>query len=208
MLIEGECGLLAATKAAEKFGYSKQRYYQLLRAFLHEGDIGLQSKKRGPKTNYRRTAQVGREVIRYRFLNPEASAQVIAQKLRQTGFSISTRSVERVIGEYGLQKKNYTPIVRTLPTNNSRPNAPNSVRRLNRAIRTAWNWQSDNSWPIKSPEPWWVSGCFFPNICGWAPGIYCAAGRANLPSESSLVWLCNWSKKQPCVLPARVNCAV
>ena len=28
----------------------------------------------------------------------------IAQKLRQTGFSISTRSVERVISNYGLQK--------------------------------------------------------------------------------------------------------
>jgi hypothetical protein len=46
-----------------------------------------------------------RQVIRYRFLDPEASADVIAQKLRQTGFVISTRSVERVIGDYGLQKK-------------------------------------------------------------------------------------------------------
>jgi hypothetical protein len=33
------------------------------------------------------------------------SAEVIAQKLRQTGFVISTRSVERVIEDYGLQKK-------------------------------------------------------------------------------------------------------
>ena len=32
-------------------------------------------------------------------------ADVIAQKLRQTGFPISTRSVERVIGDFGLQKK-------------------------------------------------------------------------------------------------------
>jgi hypothetical protein len=30
---------------------------------------------------------------------------VIAQKLVQCGFAISTRSVERVISEYGLQKK-------------------------------------------------------------------------------------------------------
>ena len=105
MLIEGECGPLGPTQAAEKFGYCKQRYYQLLHAFLEEGAIGLQSDKRGPKSNYRRTIQVGREVIRYRFLNPDASAEVIAQKLRQSGFPISTRNVERVIAEYGLQKK-------------------------------------------------------------------------------------------------------
>ena len=35
----------------------------------------------------------------------DASADVIAQKLRQAGFDISTRSVERVIEAYGLQKK-------------------------------------------------------------------------------------------------------
>ena len=44
-------------------------------------------------------------MIRHRFLDPDASAEVIAQKLRQTGFAISTRSVQRVIDEYGLQKK-------------------------------------------------------------------------------------------------------
>jgi arginine repressor len=30
---------------------------------------------------------------------------VIAQKLNQTGFKISQRSVERTITEYGIQKK-------------------------------------------------------------------------------------------------------
>jgi hypothetical protein len=63
------------------------------------------SKARGPKTNYRRTGEVERQVIRHRFLDPLASAEVIAQKLRQTGFAISRRSVARVIADYGLQKK-------------------------------------------------------------------------------------------------------
>ena len=67
--------------------------------------MGLKSKPRGPKTLYRRTGELIRQVIRYRFLDPEASAEVIAQKLRQTGFVISIRSVERVIADYGLQKK-------------------------------------------------------------------------------------------------------
>jgi hypothetical protein len=46
-----------------------------------------------------------RQVIRHRFLDPDASADVIAQKLRQAGFVVSTRTVERVIATFGLQKK-------------------------------------------------------------------------------------------------------
>ena len=37
--------------------------------------------------------------------DPDASADIIAQKMRQAGFPVSTRSVERVIEKYGLQKK-------------------------------------------------------------------------------------------------------
>jgi len=105
MLVEGECEGLGPIKAAEKYGYTKQRYFQLRKAYEKEGALGLLSRARGPKTNYRRTGEVERQVIRHRFLDPDASAAVIAQKLRQTGFVISTRSVERVISEYGLQKK-------------------------------------------------------------------------------------------------------
>lgn len=105
MLFEGECEGLGPIAAARKFGFSKQRYYQLLHDFLDKGAPALQSNQRGPKTNYRRTDEVVRQVIRYRFLDPDASPEVIGQKLRQTGHSISTRSVERVIAAYGLQKK-------------------------------------------------------------------------------------------------------
>jgi transposase len=105
MLIEGECEGLGPLRAAEKFGYSKQRYFQLRQVFRERGALALESQRRGPKTHYRRTDEVVRQVIRHRFLDPEASAQVIGQKLRQTGQSVSTRSVERVIADYGLQKK-------------------------------------------------------------------------------------------------------
>jgi len=105
MLIEGECEGLGPIKAARKYGFSKGRYFQLRQAFQKQGALALQCKRRGPRTKYRRTGELVRQVIRYRFLDPEASADVIAQKLRQTGFVISTRSVERVIGDYGLQKK-------------------------------------------------------------------------------------------------------
>ena len=105
MLIEGECEDSGPLQAAAKFGFSKQRYFQLRTAYCESGAPVLQSQKRGPKTQYRRTAEIVRQVIRHRFLDGDASPEVIAQKLRQAGWTISTRSVERVITEYGIQKK-------------------------------------------------------------------------------------------------------
>jgi transposase len=104
MLIEGQCEGLGA-KAADKLGLSKQRYFQLLKLYREQGSAGLQGHKPGPKHNYVRTDEVERQVIRHRFLDPDASVDIIAQKLRQAGFAISTRSVDRIIEKYGLQKK-------------------------------------------------------------------------------------------------------
>jgi hypothetical protein len=105
MLYEGDCEGLGPLEAASKFGYSKQRYFQLRRLFLEQGAIALLSKTTGPKSNYRRTDEVVRQIIRHRFLDPEISSEVIAQKLGQTDHPISIRSVERTIADYGLQKK-------------------------------------------------------------------------------------------------------
>jgi transposase len=105
MLIEGECEGLGPMQAAQKHGLSRQRYYQLHKRFQGQGFLGLQNRKRGPRTNSVRTDEVERQVIRHRFLDPDASVDIIAQKLRQAGFAVSTRSVERVVEKYGLQKK-------------------------------------------------------------------------------------------------------
>lgn len=105
MLIDGECMGLGGREAAHKYGYCKQRYYQLLAAFQRDGAVGLRNRKRGPKKPSRRTDEVVRQVIRHRFLDPDASVEVITQKLRQCGFPLSARSVRRVIEGYGLQKK-------------------------------------------------------------------------------------------------------
>lgn len=105
MLIEGECEGLGPVKAAEKFGYTRQRYFQIRCAFRDQGASALVSRPRGPKRHYRRTDEVVRQVIRHRFLDPAASAEVVAQKLRQTGWTLSSRSVERIIADYGLQKR-------------------------------------------------------------------------------------------------------
>ncbi len=109
MLIEGECEELGPSQAAEKYGFTRQRYYQILADFYADGAEGLRLETPGPKTDYRRTDQVVRLVIRCRFLDPESSPMVIAQKIRQQKLLISTRSVERIIADFGLQKKTLRP---------------------------------------------------------------------------------------------------
>ena len=105
MLFEVQCEGRHVSDTVKKFGYSKQRYYQLAHLFQKKGASALQNQKRGPKSNYRRTGENIRQIIRHRFLDPNASPEVIAQKMRQSDIQISIRSVERVIQDYGLQKK-------------------------------------------------------------------------------------------------------
>lgn len=123
MLVEGQCEGLGSTEAAKKFGYTRQRYYQILDLFKRDGARALQSHKTGPKCHYRRTHEVVRQIIRYRFLDPNVSPEVIAQKLNQNGFPIAIRSVERVLAEYGLQKKTPPLLSRDHPHRGR--NAPN-----------------------------------------------------------------------------------
>jgi len=117
MLVEGQCLQAQVTDIAHKYGFCRQRYYQMLADYQQGGLPALQPKKTGPKTNYRRTDQLVRQILRYRFLDPDVSPAVIAQKLRQTGLALSLRSVERVIADYGLQKK-------TLRTQPPKPATP------------------------------------------------------------------------------------
>ncbi len=104
MLIEGTYGQ-GVKKSIAKYGYTEQRYYQLLKKFRGGGMEALVNQKRGPKQNTIRSEQVIHQIIRHRFLDPKANSNVIAQKLKQQGIKISKRSVERTIEEYGLQKK-------------------------------------------------------------------------------------------------------
>lgn len=113
MLIEGECGSDGPGATARRYDYSKPRYFQLRALFQRAGTAALLSAKRGPKRNYRRGGEVTRQIIRYRFLDREASTGVIGQKLRQDAWPISDRSVTRVITEFGLQKKGFINVGRS-----------------------------------------------------------------------------------------------
>ena len=104
MLIEGQC-TIGVNAAIKKYGYSEQHYYQLQRQYSKNGSDGLINKKRGSEKNPVRTKETINQIIRLRFLDPFASAGVIVQKLKQEGYKVSKRSVERTITEFGLQKK-------------------------------------------------------------------------------------------------------
>ncbi|HPH01269.1 MAG TPA: hypothetical protein PK502_10410 [Tenuifilaceae bacterium] len=104
MLIEGHC-TIGVQEAIKKYGYTEQRYYQLLRKYKEGGARALMNSKPGPDKPAVRTREVVNQIIRLRFLDPLSGADVLAQKLNQMGCRVSRRSVERTITEYGLQKK-------------------------------------------------------------------------------------------------------
>jgi len=104
MLIEGHC-TIGVHEAIKKYGYTEQRYYQLLQKYQEGGAQALIDNKRGSDKQPVRTKETINQIIRLRFLDPFSSAGVIAQKLNQIGHKVSRRSVERTITEYGLQKK-------------------------------------------------------------------------------------------------------
>jgi transposase len=127
MLLEGQCLDDNITAVALRFGLSRQRYYQLLDAYMAEGVAALEPQKTGPKSNYRRTDQAVRQILRYLFLDTSASPEVITQKLIQTGFQISLRTVHRVIADFGLQKKT----LRTKPQEATSPCSHSARRKKN-----------------------------------------------------------------------------
>jgi len=142
MLIEGQCEELGPSQAAQKYHFTRQRYYQILDAFHEHGAAGLLLHTPGPKTDYRRTDQVVRRVIRCRFLDPDSSPAVIAQRIRQLTHPISQRSVERIIADYGLQKKLYAlnpanppQFVQTQRTRKKQRSLPADPKSLERQVR-------------------------------------------------------------------------
>lgn len=66
MLIEGIYGK-GVKYSINKYGYTEQRYYQLLNDFKVRGSDSLVDQKRGPKHKSLRTEQVIQQIIRHRF---------------------------------------------------------------------------------------------------------------------------------------------
>ena len=136
MLLEGQCLHEPIAAVAAKYGYCRQRYHQLHAAYLQGGLPALLPRKTGPKAPSRRTDTLVRQVLRYRFLDPDASPAVIAQKLRQTHFAIGQRSVERIFADFGLQKKTLRPEPAAASgPRRQRPRPPGAATRKRRAAQ-------------------------------------------------------------------------
>ena len=141
------------------------------------------------------------EFARYTLVERQASAEVIAQKLRQTGLPIGTRSVERVIAEYGLQKNSISAALALNHPGTWRHVPAGSVRSPRLVILLASSAAYVSFWLTRSLATWLVSGFWSPNICDWERGTCYVAGRDSQPNESNRGWLCNWFTKQQSALP-------
>lgn len=111
MLFEVTLGDERVVEIAGKYGYTREHYYKIKKNFDEMGSATLYPQKPGPKQNNKRNENLIIQIIRHRFLDPDASSSVIAQKMNQEGFPISKRSVERTITEYGLQKKGFINLI-------------------------------------------------------------------------------------------------
>jgi hypothetical protein len=79
-----------------------------------------------------------RQVLRYRFLYPNASPEVITQKLCHTHLRISLRSVHRIIAGYGVKENSPYSTPKT-PLRPCTLSAPENESGWNRPTPAAWN---------------------------------------------------------------------
>ena len=105
MLFEYYNNRISPSELSKKYGFSRAGFYVTKNSYERNGTEGLIKRKTGPKKNYVRTENIRNLIIRYKFVDPNSSSEVITQKLKQLGHKISQRSVARVIAELRLQKK-------------------------------------------------------------------------------------------------------
>jgi transposase len=104
MLIEGETSGQALDDVLRKFGRSRSTYYEKLRRFRESGFEGLLSRPPGPRSPWRRPIEVVRFIVTTRLRHPERSAAEIVADLTRMGHTVSVRSVERTLSQFGLTR--------------------------------------------------------------------------------------------------------
>jgi len=108
MLIEGETSGRPLEDVLAEFGRSRSTYYEKLRRFCEEGVEGLLSRPPGPRSPWRRPLEVIRFIVTARLRDPERSASAIAEDLGRQGHTVSVRSVERTLTQFGLTRPGRT----------------------------------------------------------------------------------------------------
>jgi transposase len=104
MLIEGETSGRELDDVLREFGRSRSTYYEKLRRFREQGVEGLRARPPGPRNSWRRPLEVVRYIVTARLRHPERSATAIAEDLARVGHTVSVRSVERTLSQFGLTR--------------------------------------------------------------------------------------------------------
>ena len=105
MLIEGETSGRSLDEVLGTFGRSRSTYYEKLRRFREQGLEGLIPRPPGPRNAWRRPLEVVRHIVRARLRDPARGAADIAAELDRLGHSVSVRSVERTLTQFGLTRE-------------------------------------------------------------------------------------------------------
>lgn len=104
MLVEGETSGRSLDEVLQRFGRSRSTYYEKLRRFRDQGLEGLLSRPPGPLAPWRRPLEVVRFIVTSRLRHPARSAAEIADDLGRQGHTVSLRSVERTLSQFGLTR--------------------------------------------------------------------------------------------------------
>lgn len=103
MLREAETTDKTIEETAEKYGYSRARYYIYRRRYEEEGMLGLQDRKRGPKEPHKVKGELWEKIVELR--SEGKNIYRITGELKEMGHDISAKSVERVVNAEGMRLK-------------------------------------------------------------------------------------------------------
>jgi transposase len=104
MLIEGETSGRELDQVLAEFGRSRSTYYEKLRRFREQGLEGLLARPPGPRTAWRRPIEVVRFIVTTKLRHPDRTPTTIATELGSLGHTVSVRSVERTLAQFGLTR--------------------------------------------------------------------------------------------------------
>lgn len=115
MLIEGETSGRALDEVLSDFRRSRSTYYEKLRRFREQGLEGLLARPPGPRSAWRRPIEVIRYVVTTKLRHPERTPTSIVAELAALGHTVSVRSVERTLAQFGLTRARPAPDVAAAP---------------------------------------------------------------------------------------------
>jgi len=92
-------------KVCSKYRYSRIMGYLYETAWDRYRWDGLKEKKKGPGRKSKRTEKLEKRVLAIRFKSPEKDMYEITDILTDEGYTISARTVARVLSEHGVTLK-------------------------------------------------------------------------------------------------------